>query len=212
VRVALLACLLASGIGPTLAQDGSLDLASFRGRVVLVDFWASWCEPCRESFPWMAQLVERHGPAELVVVAVNVDEDRADADRFLAGKDWPFELVFDPEGRIAASFDLQAMPTTLLFDREGRLVGRHEGFHGSETGAYEQAVADAIAGVASPLIITTAGDRKRRVDPWERGRLAQPAMALDADPLDFEIDDHIYFSKEASSGGRSFGGGGCGCN
>jgi len=50
------------------------------------------------------------------------------------------------------------------------------------------------------------------VEPWERDVLARPEMSLDADPLDAALDDHIYFSKEASSGGRGFGGGGCGCN
>jgi hypothetical protein len=161
----------------------------------------------------MADLIARHGPNDLAIVAVNLDEDRADADRFLAGADWPFEFVFDPQGRIAASFDLQVMPTTLLFDREGRLVGRRAGFHEDETGAWEKAVVDAIAGLAPPLAAAaTAGEPRRRVRPWQRGRLAQRAMALDADRIDLEIDDHIYFSKEATSGGRSFGGGGCGCN
>ncbi|MBG7609492.1 MAG: DUF4266 domain-containing protein [Anaerolineae bacterium] len=62
------------------------------------------------------------------------------------------------------------------------------------------------------LIIFLSGCSSMGVEPWERNNLAKPEMALDSDPLTSALDDHIYFSKEASSGGRSFGGGGCGCN
>jgi hypothetical protein len=62
------------------------------------------------------------------------------------------------------------------------------------------------------LALTTTGCSTVGVKPWQREILAKPAMALNADPLDAAIDDHIYFSKEAASGGRSFAGGGCGCN
>jgi hypothetical protein len=65
--------------------------------------------------------------------------------------------------------------------------------------------------VASALVLMS-GCASVGVQPWERDVLAKPEMSLDADPLDAAIDDHIYFSKEASSGGRGFGGGGCGCN
>lgn len=62
------------------------------------------------------------------------------------------------------------------------------------------------------LALMVSGCSSLGVQPWERDVLARPEMSLDADPLDAAIDDHIYFSKEASSGGRGFGGGGCGCN
>ena len=62
------------------------------------------------------------------------------------------------------------------------------------------------------LLFALAGCSSLGVEPWERDVLARPEMSLDADPLDAAADDHIYFSKEASSGGRGFGGGGCGCN
>lgn len=199
-----------------IAQDGSLDLERFRGQVVLVDFWASWCGPCAKSFPWMAEMVRHHGPQGLVVVAVNVDEDQGDAERFLEGGDWPFRMVFDPAGRLAEAFALRTMPTTLLFDRQGRLVGRHEGFRERDTAEFERDLVDLLEQQTPSAATTDTMTVKRRrgagVRPWQRSLLADPAMRLDADPLDLEFDDHIYFSKEASSGGRSFGGGGCGCN
>jgi hypothetical protein len=163
----------------------------------------------------MAEMVRRHGPSGLVVVAVNLDEEREHAARFLGETAWPFHLLFDPEGRLAETFALRAMPTTLLWDREGRLVGRHEGFRSEEAADHERGLLDALAGRAEPLDAATAtalSSPGSGVRPWERGRLAERTMRLDADPLDLQFDDHIYFSKEASSGGRSFGGGGCGCN
>ena len=66
--------------------------------------------------------------------------------------------------------------------------------------------------IASMLLLSCAGCAHLGVEPWQRDVLARPQMSLDADPLEAAIDDHIYFSKEASSGGRGFGGGGCGCN
>jgi hypothetical protein len=68
------------------------------------------------------------------------------------------------------------------------------------------------ASLVAAMLLMTAGCASVGVQPWEREVLARPEMSLDADPLDAAIDDHIYFSKEASSGGRGFGGGGCGCN
>jgi thiol-disulfide isomerase/thioredoxin len=200
---------------PAVGEAPAFDVERYHGRVVLLDFWASWCGPCRESFPWMAEMAQRHGADGLVVVAVNLDEERSAAESFLGAFEWPFEIVFDPGGHLARSFDLQGMPTTLLWDREGRLVERREGFHAADADAHERALVAALEGRLEPLAAALPAPtdaRDRGVRPWQRERLARQEMRLDADPLDLEIDDHIYFSKEASSGGRSFGGGGCGCN
>jgi hypothetical protein len=116
---------------------------------------------------------------------------------------------------LAEQFSVQAMPTSLLWDRDGRLIERREGFRTEQAAVYERTVLDALEGRLAPSAEAARpppGKRGLGVRPWERGRLATPAMQLDADLLDLELDDHIYFSKEASSGGRSFGGGGCGCN
>jgi thiol-disulfide isomerase/thioredoxin len=210
-------CVAAARPPGDAGEPATFDLERFRGSVVLLDFWASWCAPCAESFPWMADMARRHGPSGLVVVTVNLDEDRAEAERFLGDTDWPLEVVFDAEGRLAERFALRAMPTSLLWDRDGRLVERREGFRGEQAATYERTLLDALEGRLEPIAGAAApstGGRRRGlgVRPWERSRLAAKAMQLDADLLDLELDDHIYFSKEASSGGRSFGGGGCGCN
>jgi cytochrome c biogenesis protein CcmG, thiol:disulfide interchange protein DsbE len=111
-----------------MSADALLDLAAFRGKVVYLDFWASWCAPCRESFPWMNHLQEEFGHDGLLVIAVNVDRERADAERFLRAHPADFHIVFDPDGLLPEKFGVHGMPTSFLIDREGRVQLRHEGF------------------------------------------------------------------------------------
>ncbi len=206
---------------PGVAEEPSpppdeLDLAQWRGRVVLVDFWASWCAPCIESFPWMSSMLDRYGERGLTIVAVNVDEDPEAARAFLEGVAGEFQHVRDPKGESADAFGVTVMPNSLLFDREGKPAYRHEGFHPEQTDEYEKRIVALLdgrdAGDREEISLGSRGRKGMGVRPWQRGLLADEAMSLDADPLDLAIDDHIYFSKEASSGGRGFGGGGCGCN
>jgi thiol-disulfide isomerase/thioredoxin len=96
--------------------------------VVIVDFWASWCKPCRESIPWLNEMRARYAASGLVVIGVNVDAERADAEKFLHEVPIDFEVVFDQQGEIAKRFDLQGMPTSLVFDRAGNLVETRLGF------------------------------------------------------------------------------------
>lgn len=197
-------------------QTGDLDLTPWKGRVVLVDFWASWCAPCRESFPWMSTMLDRYGEQGLTVVAINLDQDSEAARAFLEGIPEGFHHVRDPSGAIPEAFGITVMPSSVLFDREGNPAYRHEGFHSRETAEYEKRIVALLEGredlERKDVSLGSRGRRGLGVRPWERGLLAHDAMRLDSDPLDLAIDDHIYFSKEASSGGRGFGGGGCGCN
>ena len=103
-------------------------LKSLNGKVVLVDFWASWCSPCLQSFPWMNELQQKHSEKGLVIVAINLDQDRALADAFLKKVPAKFRVEYDAEGTIASQFEVQAMPTSFLIDRNGRVRVRHRGF------------------------------------------------------------------------------------
>lgn len=115
-------------VSPGWADPLALDLNAYRGKVVYLDFWASWCVPCRTSFPWMSQLQAELGPEGLVVIAVNLDRVRAEADQFLQHSPPGFEVVYDPGGVTAQKFGLRGMPTSFLIDRNGVVRLRHEGF------------------------------------------------------------------------------------
>jgi thiol-disulfide isomerase/thioredoxin len=122
-----------------------LNLDDLRGRVVYLDFWASWCAPCRFSFPWMQSMKQRYGDRGLTVVAINVDRDRVAADRFLSQYHTDFEVRFDPAGQLAERFRVSGMPTGVLIDRHGQLRYTHVGFRPADESAYEQHLRTLVA-------------------------------------------------------------------
>lgn len=112
-----------------LPRAGELsDLDALRGRVVYLDFWASWCVPCRQSFPWMQTIEATYEARGLSILAVNLDHDRADADSFLKQFHPAFPVRFDPEGRWAEQFKVRGMPTSVIIDRHGVVRFTHIGF------------------------------------------------------------------------------------
>ncbi len=123
-----------------VAAEAKLDLEKHKGQVVYLDFWASWCVPCKKSFPWMAQMQEKYRDRGLRIIAVNLDENSADADAFLQKFPVSFTVIRDPEGKLAEKYQVEGMPTALLFDAGGKLVGRHIGFRNGEKTAYEEAI------------------------------------------------------------------------
>lgn len=120
-------------------------LAPVEGQVVWVDFWASWCVPCRRSFPWLNSMHRKYGPDGLQIIAVNLDKDRALADKFLAEVPAEFALRFDPAGELAKHYGVQAMPSSYLIDTEGNVLASHAGFRSGEAAEYERAIQAALA-------------------------------------------------------------------
>lgn len=135
------ACLEAAAASPPVAAD----LSAFKGRVLYLDFWASWCEPCRKSFPWMETLRKAHEREGLKILAIDVDSDRADADRFLRRFHPGFDVRFDPNGALAEQFKVSGMPTSVLIDRHGVQRFRHIGFQPADTASYEAQVRELLA-------------------------------------------------------------------
>ena len=119
------------------AGEDALHLELYKGKVIYLDFWASWCEPCRESFPWLIETSHRLHDKGLVVVAVNLDEQDKLAQRFLHEFAPPFVVVFDPQGELAQKFEIAAMPYSIMIDRQGRVRYRHAGFFVAQRAQYQ---------------------------------------------------------------------------
>jgi cytochrome c biogenesis protein CcmG/thiol:disulfide interchange protein DsbE len=124
-------------------RTGTVSLDSLRGRVVYVDFWASWCEPCRRSFPWLAAMHERYASRGLTIVAINLDKNRRAADAFLEKIPASFLIAYDPAGKTAESYQVTAMPSSFLIGPTGALLSSHAGFDPRKTGTIETLIQEA---------------------------------------------------------------------
>lgn len=109
------------------------NLQELKGKVVYMDFWASWCPPCVKSFPFLNELENQLKEQGLQVIGVNLDEKVADAQAFLASHPVDFSIVADPSKQCAKSFEVMAMPTSYLIDRKGNIRHIHRGFRSGET-------------------------------------------------------------------------------
>jgi len=126
------------------AQGGTISLLQLRGQVVYVDFWASWCAPCRRSFPWMNEMQQRYGGRGVTIVAINVDARRADADRFLWQYPATFAVVYDGTGATPGAYAVKAMPSSFIIDPQGRIAGVEHGFLEEHRGALEEKIRSLI--------------------------------------------------------------------
>jgi len=124
-------------------RTGTVSLDSLRGRVVYVDFWASWCDPCRRSFPWLNTLRERYAGRGLTIVAINLDKDRRAADAFLEKFPASFLVAYDPAGKTAEAYRVSAMPSSFLIGPTGTLLASHAGFDPRKTGEIEALIQEA---------------------------------------------------------------------
>ena len=116
MRRILVCIILLVWFGQAVAADSDFDLDGHAGKVVLVDFWASWCVPCRRSFPWMNEMQQKYADDGLIIIAVNLDNNSTDAVKFL--RDYPakFRIVYDTDKELAREYGVQAMPSSFLIE------------------------------------------------------------------------------------------------
>ena len=128
-----------------LDTGAAMKLDDYRGQIVYLDFWASWCGPCRESFPFMNDLDREFHDQGLSVIAISVDKTAEDARRFLSRYPARFALALDAAGACPAAYELPGMPSSYLIDREGRVRAVHAGFRSSDKAEIRRQVLDALA-------------------------------------------------------------------
>lgn len=126
-----------------------VDLAALRGRVVLVDFWASWCAPCLKSLPLYAGLRDEFARGDFEIIAINVDEDVGDAKAFLQRVGVQFAIVHD-DGSLASAWSPPTMPTSFLIDRQGLVHSRHIGFKPGDIDALRTEIRSLIEASHAP--------------------------------------------------------------
>lgn len=200
----------------TTSEGVPLSLAALKGRVVVLDFWASWCGPCRKSFPFLDSLVDRYASQGLDVIGLTLEYDDDAVASFLEQVPARFSIARDPSGTSGEAFGVVAMPTTFLIDRDGTIAARFEGGDESVHAKIESAVQTLLAGGTLPagidVRVAASVQATGALKAWDRGYLADPIMNLDGDPLTRVIREHVHASKEAASGDGGAAGGGCGCN
>lgn len=116
----------------------TLDLKEYKNKVVYLDFWASWCGPCRKSFPWLNKMQEKYKTRGLVVIGINLDRDIKVAEQFLTKIPAQFLLFSDPTGALGKEYKLQGMPSSYIFNGNGELSDKHIGFTKSKVDEYEK--------------------------------------------------------------------------
>jgi peroxiredoxin len=126
------------------AAGGNLRLREQRGQVVLVNFWASWCGPCRQEMPHLNRLYEKYRASGFVLLGVNIDDDAHAAATAAARWGLKFPVLLDAEKSVSRLYDLGSMPTSVLIDRDGRVRYLHRGYREGVEQAYEQQIRELV--------------------------------------------------------------------
>ena len=127
-----------------VAASETFDPGQYAGKVVVLDFWASWCVPCRRSFPWLNAMHDKYAEQGLVIVGINLDMERGDAAKFLEEYPAEFAIVYDENKELARQFDVVAMPSSYVIGRDGQLAAKHMGFKVKQQDEYEALIVGAL--------------------------------------------------------------------
>jgi peroxiredoxin len=135
---------LSAGEAPDFTLEsragGPVSLAGLRGQVVLVNFWATWCAPCRQEMPLLDAIYRRYEPMGFTLLGVNVEPDSRLSERFLRDTPVTFPILFDPEERVSRLYSVAAMPSTVIIDRKGVVRYIHHGYKPGDENKYQDSV------------------------------------------------------------------------
>ena len=120
---------------PSRSGD-TVSLEQLKGQVVMINFWASWCGPCRQEMPLLDQMYKRYSPLGFTLLGVNVEANSKDAEKLLASVPVSFPVLFDAENKVSKLYDVNAMPSTVFIDRKGNVRYLHRGYKAGDEGEY----------------------------------------------------------------------------
>ena len=121
-------------------NGGEVRLSELRGQVVMINFWATWCGPCRQEMPLLQQIHAKYEPLGFTMLGVNVEPDSVAAQNWLKGMPVTFPILFDRKSEVSSSFGVEAMPSSVLIDREGRVRHVHRGYKPGDEAVYADLV------------------------------------------------------------------------
>ncbi|MEM0910066.1 MAG: TlpA disulfide reductase family protein [Pseudomonadota bacterium] len=121
-------------------DSGNMRLSDQRGNIVMINFWASWCGPCREELPLMEDLYQEYQDLGFEILAVNVDDQESKADVLLNDIEVSFPVLYDTSGEVSQLYNVSAMPTTVFVDRDGLQRILHPGYRAGDEVKYEKAI------------------------------------------------------------------------
>ncbi len=126
----------------TLKSDSgsNLKLSELRGEVVMINFWASWCGPCRQEMPLLEELYARYQPLGFTILGVNIEEDSSKAQKLLEDISVSFPVLFDTRNEVSRLYDVSAMPSTVLLDRDGNIRYLHRGYKPGYEDQYQEQI------------------------------------------------------------------------
>jgi peroxiredoxin len=151
--LAFIACASVEAIAPTAAAPDftlrtmngpNMRLAEQRGRVVMVNFWATWCAPCRQEMPHLNRLYEKYRGAGFVLLGVNVDDDTGKAAEVAAKLGVTFPVLLDTEKSVSKLYDVSTMPSTMIIDRDGKVRYVHRGYQVGYEDNYEKQIRELL--------------------------------------------------------------------
>ncbi|TMH09817.1 MAG: TlpA family protein disulfide reductase [Betaproteobacteria bacterium] len=122
----------------------NLRLQEQRGRVVLINFWATWCGPCRQEMPHLNRLYEKYRASGFVLLGVNVDDDKRNAVDVAAKLGLKFPVLLDTDKKVSRLYELSTMPSTVLIDRDGRVRAIHRGYQSGVEDQYDKQIRDLL--------------------------------------------------------------------
>ena len=127
---------VAPGFSLSSRTGDKVSLEQLKGQVVMLNFWASWCSPCRAEMPLLEQMYKRYSPLGFTLVGVNVDADSKDAEKWLAATPVTFPVLFDKESKVSQLYDVDAMPSSVFIDRKGNVRYLHRGYKAGDESEY----------------------------------------------------------------------------